>query len=299
LSQTARPAPDGVYFFHEGPLDDIVAGMADLGRHLETPTVQHRADRIQHAGTAAQHGPVIGPIHGGQADIREQLAGGHQIVYPALVDERLAGHGGIVDQFLPHRFAEEFTAGQFAGDEVAIGQIADTPHPVHQHHSLEAVIGFRILDHAEERRQARARAEQVQMAGGLEIVQYQGAGGFAADQQRIAFLQMLQARSQGTVLHLDAEEFQVILIVGAGDAVGAQQRPPVDFQADHDELAVFKAQARVAGRGETEQRLVPMPHTQDCFSADRRHGEVILLRKWIRSVNFTPSPRYIHLRRSA
>jgi hypothetical protein len=53
-------------------------------------------------------------------------------------------------------------------------------------------------------------------------------------------LQVLQARGQRAVLHLDAEELQMFLVVRAGDAVGTQQRAVPDFEADHREVAVAK-----------------------------------------------------------
>ena len=109
------------------------------------------------------------------------------------------------------------------------------------------------------------------MPGGPQIVEHERPRGLAAHQQAVAFLQMLQPRGQGTVLNLDAEEFKMFLIVGAGDAVGAHQGATADLQANHDELAVLEAQPRVARGGEAEQRLVPVPYAQDRFSADRGH----------------------------
>lgn len=71
-----------------------------------------------------------------------------------------------------------------------------------------------------ERRQARARAEQEQVLARFQVVHDQRAHGLAADQDGVAFFQMLQARRERAVLHLDAEELEVLFIVGAGDAVG-------------------------------------------------------------------------------
>ena len=85
-----------------------------------------------------------------------------------------------------------------------------------------------------------------------QVVLHQGAGRFAADNDIVAFFQVLQARGERAIRNLDAEKFQVFFPVGADDAVGADQRAIVDFQTDHDELAVVKAQSRVASRGETE-----------------------------------------------
>ena len=54
--------------------------------------------------------------------------------------------------------------------------------------------------------------------------------------------------------HLDREELQVLLPAGAGDGVGAHQRAPLDFQADHHELAAVEAEAGVARGAEAEKR---------------------------------------------
>jgi hypothetical protein len=75
-----------------------------------------------------------------------------------------------------------------------------------------------------------------------QVVEHQRAHGLAADHDLVARLQVLQPRGQRAVRHLDAEELEVLVVVGAGHAVGAQQRLAVDRQADHHEVAVAKAQ---------------------------------------------------------
>ena len=69
---------------------------------------------------------------------------------------------------------------------------------------------------------------------------------------------MLQLRGQGAIGYLDAEEFEMIVVVGAGDAVGASQWSPLLRQADHHELPIDEAQARVARGAKTEQRFAPV-----------------------------------------
>ena len=44
----------------------------------------------------------------------------------------------------------------------------------------------------------------------------------------------------------------MLVVIGAGDAVGAHQRFAFDFEADHDEVTVLKTQTLVAGGFETE-----------------------------------------------
>ena len=86
-------------------------------------------------------------------------------------------------------------------------------------------------------------AKQVQPLARQQVVDHQRAGGLAADDDRVADLDVLQPRGQRAVVHLDAEELQVVLVVGADDAVGAQQRLVVHPQADHREVAVARSAA--------------------------------------------------------
>lgn len=109
------------------------------------------------------------------------------------------------------------------------------------------------------------------MLARLEIVDHQRAHRLAADQDGVAFLEVLQPRGQRPVLHLDAEELEVFLVIGAGDAVGAHQRLAFDFQADHDEMAIVKAQRRIAGGGEGEKGVVPVAHAEDALGIESCH----------------------------
>ncbi|MNG28294.1 hypothetical protein D3C84_1135400 [compost metagenome] len=60
--------------------------------------------------------------------------------------------------------------------------------------------------------------------------------------------------------------------VRAGDGVGAHQRTPRRLlQADHHELAVLEAQARVAGAFEAEQGVVPVVHTDYALDVQVAH----------------------------
>ncbi|KAG1081565.1 hypothetical protein G6F40_015443 [Rhizopus arrhizus] len=136
-----------------------------------------------------------------------------------------------------------------------------------QDHLLEALVGLRVLDHRQPRRHAGAGAQQVQVLAGVQVADQQGAGGLLADQHLVARLDVLQARGQRAVLHLDAEELQVLFPVGAGDGVRAQQRPRLGFQADHHELAVLEAESAVAGEGEAEVGIGPVTDLKHRFGA--------------------------------
>src|SRR3546814_12107279 len=61
------------------------------------------------------------------------------------------------------------------------------------------------------------------------------AGRLAAEIHRIARLDLLQPRSQRAVGHLDRQKFELVGRGGAGDRIGAQQRPPSARQADNTE----------------------------------------------------------------
>ena len=90
--------------------------------------------------------------------------------------------------------------------------------------------------------------------------------------RKVARLDVLQAAGQRAVGHLDAEKFEVLLVVGADDAVGAQQRLVVDLQPDHGEVAVGEPQRRVARGGEAEQAIGPVVHGQDTLFVECAHG---------------------------
>ncbi len=115
------------------------------------------------------------------------------------------------------------------GDEFAIGDFVCVANTMHQHDFFEALVGFRVLDDTHEWRQARAGAEQVKMLARQQVVEHQCSGWLAADHDLVAFLQVLQSRSQRAVLHLDAEELQILFVVGTGDTVGAHQRTALDL----------------------------------------------------------------------
>ena len=122
-------------------------------------------------------------------------------------------------------------------------------------------------------------------------MQQQGAGRLAADEDLIARLDVLQARSQRAVRHLDAQELQVLLVVRAGDAVGAHHRLLIDAQTQHDEMPVLEAQRLIARRGEAEDGFIPVVHRQHPFRSDRSHAPYY---PDIREVEHSRGPIYAH-----
>src|SRR5688500_19859444 len=74
--------------------------------------------------------------------------------------------------------------------------------------------------------------------------------------------------------HLDREEFKPVLVIGAGDAVGAQQRLLADLEPDHGELAV----------AETERGIRSEEHTSELQSPCNLVCRLLLGKKKTKSV---------------
>src|SRR5690606_24500169 len=119
---------------------------------------------------------------------------------------------------------------------------------------------------AHEGREARSGSEQIKIPAGPQIGDDQRAGRLAPDEDIVAFLDVLKTRGKRTVGNLDAEEFEIVVIAGADDTVGAGQRTPIDLEAHHDELAAVKAEAWASRGREAEERVSPV--------RDRKNGLV-------------------------
>ena len=158
------------------------------------------------------------------------------------------------------------------GDHLAISEFGDAAATVQQHHLFKALVRLRVLDHAQERREPGTGADQIEIAAVLEIVDHQRSGRLAADDDLVALLEMLEPRGQRPVRHLDRKEFQPVLVIGAGDAIGAQQRFLADLQADHGEFAVAKTERGIAGGGEAEQIIGPVMDAEDAFQIEVAHS---------------------------
>jgi hypothetical protein len=194
-----------------------------------------------------------------------------QVGLPAFVAEGFAGDGGVVDQLVADFIAQVFVFLQILLDVVVVGQFVGPAYAMDEDDLLEALVGFRVVDQAHEGRQAGAGGEHEEALAGLQVAQDQRAGRLLADQQLVAGLEVLQQRGQRAVRHLDAEEFQVLLVIGAGDAVGTHAAA-LDFQADGDELAVDEAQGLVARGAEAEQGVVPVMDGKNGFGIQGAHG---------------------------
>jgi hypothetical protein len=140
-----------------------------------------------------------------------------------------------------------------------------------QHHLFETLVSLGVLDQADERREAGTGGQQVEVLARSQVAQHQRAGRLAADDDLVTDRQVLQLRGQRAVGHLDAEEFEVFVVIGAGDAVGAGQRTALLRQADHHELTIDEAQAGIAGGAKAEQGIVPVMNRKDALGGIVAH----------------------------
>src|SRR5690606_35404982 len=167
-------APDeaapGAVLLDEGALDGVRALNA-LTAFLEAPAIHDGGQVLEHGRAAAEHEAVVFQVRLRQADVLEQLAAGHQIGQAPLVAVGFAGHGRVVDQLFTHLLAEILVVRQLLGDQILIGQLAHPAATVGQDHLVEALVGFRVLDDADEGRQTGAGAQQVQVAARQHVVQ--------------------------------------------------------------------------------------------------------------------------------
>ena len=142
---------------------------------------------------------------------------------------------------------------------------------MNQNDGFEFLVHFRVLDQAGERRQARPGRQQQQALARDQIVGDQRAGGLAPDQDGVALLDPLKPRCQRAVGDLDAEKFQLVLVIGARHAVGAHQWTAIDLEPDHRELAVLESKAGIAGSPEAEQRIGPVLDRKNLLSMECAH----------------------------
>src|SRR5258706_8788685 len=258
-------------FAGECLLDDKVARLAMVALDVTT-SLQKRAKVCEHCRAPAKHDAIRRAIEGRCADVAEQPLRGDQICNTAAILERLARHGRVVDELLPNHFAQELIVRQLFCEPVTIGEVRDMAAPMHENDPLEPLIGFRIADDAEERRQSRPRAEEVKHFAGVQIIKNQRSGWLLAYKNVIAGLDVLEARRQRAIRHLYAEEFKRIVVVGARHAVSSNERPAIHFEADHGELAIRKSERRIAGCDEAEKLFIPVPDVQHSLLIERAHG---------------------------
>ena len=119
---------------------------------------------------------------------------------------------------------------------------------------------------------ARPGGQQIEVLAGAQVAQHQRSGRFATDHHLVTDRKVLQFRCERAVGNLDAEEFQVVIVVSAGDAVRARQRSSLLRQADHQKLSVDEAQGGVARGAKTEQRFVPVMNRKDALCGIIAHG---------------------------
>lgn len=180
-------------FLYERSFDDVVARLADMRRDRETTGVQKRASIRQHSRTSAYHDAIFFDVQRRKAEVLEEFARLNESRQTAVVRMRLARDRRVVMQFLADQITEEFVLTQILDqmfDDRTLAYPADT---MDEDNVFEPFIDFRVLNDAHERRGTRTRAQQIEPLAGLQIVQDERPRRLAADQNRIALSDVLQA----------------------------------------------------------------------------------------------------------
>ena len=179
---------------------------------------------------------------------------------------------GIIKKLFRQQRPEQLIVAQLRHQLFAISKLGNLSAAMDQHDGLVALVDVRVLDQARERRKPGAGREQQQPFARDKVIGDQRAGRLAPDQDGIALLDPLQLRGQRPIRDLDRKELELFLMIGARHAVGAQERPAVDLEADHRELAVLESEAGIAGGSEAEKRVGPVPDSKNFLSIERAHG---------------------------
>src|SRR5262249_6294159 len=115
---------------------------------------------------------------------------------------------------------------------------------------------------------------QVETLTLAQIADDESARRLATDEDRMPGLDVTQARRQRAVRDLDAVELEMLFVVGARHAVRAEQRPPVEHEADHHEVTIVEPESPVPRRAEAHQRVVPMVNAEYALFVKSRHAAV-------------------------
>ena len=245
------------------PLNHVIPRLANMRRDLKPTRIEQVASVRQHPGAAADHHAICLRVPLRQFEILKQLARLNQGCQATVVRVWLASDRWVVAQLLANHLAEKLMLTQVFDLVLYNGAFAHPAHAVNQYDMLEALVDFRVLDDAHEWSGTCAGAQQIQTLSGFQVMQNQRARGLLADEYGITLADVLQARGEGTVRDLDAQEFQVVLVVRARDAVCAKKRSLIDLQSHQNELPVFETEGRIACGGEGELCVRPMMNLED------------------------------------
>ena len=181
----------------------------------------------------------------------------------------LAGHAGVVGQPGGRHLSDQRVVRQVLDQLGAVGEVRHVAAGVGQDDLLKLLVGFRVAHQAGEGGDPGAGREEEQPAPRFQRIEHQGAGRLAAEQHRVSGPDMAEPRGQRAVFDLDREEVESVVPGRAGDGIGAQQRPPVDQEPEHDELAGPEPEAHRSGHPEREQLVGPVPDTFDLLERYR------------------------------
>jgi hypothetical protein len=258
----------------ERSLDYVVTRLSDVGRDLETAGIEHCARVRKHSRTAANHYSILLRIQCRKVEVVRQLTRLNERCETSMVGMGLTSDCRIVMQFLANQIAEELVSAQLFDQMLHNRALTNPANAMNEDDMLEPIVNFRVLDDAHKRRSARARTQQIEPLARLQIVEYQRTRRLAADQNGIAPANVLQTGRERAVRDLNAQKLEVFLVVRAGDAVGAQERPVIHVEPHHNELAVLKSQAGVSCGGESELSVCPVLYFEYALRSHRSQDNV-------------------------
>ena len=143
-------------------------------------------------------------------------------------------------------------------DELPVSQFGNISNAMGNNYLIESFVNRWVLNDADKGSDTRAGANQVEVSACQQMVEHQGTGGLAADENLIADLDILQTGGQRTIRHFDTQKFQFFIVVGAGNAICPQQWLALHLHTQHEEMPIFKPQRSIPGGFETEQGVIPV-----------------------------------------
>ena len=232
---------------------------------MQAEAFQHRFHVDVEGEAAANHGAVFFRVDRGQPQIGEDLARGHVVGDAPHQRRILARGGGVIQQavgeILAEHLGQQGIVAQVFDQLAAVSQLIRAAAGVHHDDLIEAFERFGVAHQRGEGRKPGAGGEEPQPLAGQQRVQHQRAHGFGAQDDLVAFLDVLQLRGQRAVRHLDRIKLQLVIPVGRGDGIGAQDRfAVIAGQADHHEFARTETQAGRTRHPEGKQPVGPMFH---------------------------------------
>ncbi len=151
---------------------------------------------------SADHGTVFRRVHRGKAEVGKDLAGGQVVRHPTHMMEFLARGGGVVEELVPHQFADQRIVLQAFHQLAAIFQFRHLAAGVHHDDLIVFFIRFGFAHERGEGGDPGAGGKEPQTLARKQGVMDQRAHGFRAQDDLVPRLDVLELRGQGAVRHL-------------------------------------------------------------------------------------------------